>query len=165
MTNESEVPESGRAEREAVVVVNRHPVKTVLDWLRSGYPEGIPEKDHFAMLVVLRRRLSEDELEAVVALSIEHAHETPRRRIDYGHVRAVVADVLREEPSEDDVARVSARLSAGGWPVEHDDSPVPEDRRLADGTGHAASVEQRDEQGTPEKAAPPTDASGREGST
>ena len=117
------------------------------------------------MLVVLRRRLSEDELEAVVALSIEHAHETPRRRIDYGHVRAVVADVLREEPSEDDVARVSARLSAGGWPVEHDDSPVPEDRRLADGTGHAASVEQRDEQGTPEKAAPPTDASGREGST
>ena len=94
-------------------MVNRHPVKTVLDWLRSGYPEGIPEKDHFAMLVVLRRRLSEDELEAVVALSIEHAHETPRRRIDYGHVRAVVADVLREEPSEDDVARVSARLSAG----------------------------------------------------
>lgn len=145
LTNEPEGPESGRAEREVVVVVNRHPVKTVLDWLRSGYPEGIPEKDHFALLAVLRRRLSEDELEALVALSIEHAHETPRRRIDYDHVRAVMADVLREEPSEDDVARVSARLAAGGWPEEHDDSPMPEGARPAHGTEPAASVEQPDE--------------------
>ena len=100
-----------------------------------------------------------------MALSIEHAHETPRRRIDYDYVRAVMSDVLREEPSEDDVARVSARLAAGGWPVEHGDSPGLEDGRPAEGPGRAASVEQRVEHGPPEKGAPQTDDSGREGST
>lgn len=146
-------------------MVNRHPVRTVLDWLRSGYPEGIPEKDHFALLAVLRRRLSEDELEAVVALSIERAHERPRRRIDDDHVRAVMADVVQEEPSEDDVARVSARLAAGGWPGEHDDSPVPEGARPVEGTEPAATVEQPGERATPEKATTPPVDDSREGST
>lgn len=36
-------------------------MKAVLDWLRSGYPEGIPEKDHFAVLALLRRRLGDDD--------------------------------------------------------------------------------------------------------
>lgn len=34
----------------------------ILNWLREGYPEGVPPKDHFALLALLKRRLSEDEI-------------------------------------------------------------------------------------------------------
>ncbi len=99
-----------------------HPMKAVLDWLRSGYPEGVPEKDHFALLAVLRRRLSDDEIDQVVALSVEHAHETPDRHIDYARVREVVAGAVRVEPSEEDMERVSHRLEEGGWFLAQSDS-------------------------------------------
>ncbi|MBT2274152.1 DUF3349 domain-containing protein [Rhodococcus enclensis] len=92
-----------------------HPLKAVLDWLRSGYPEGVPEKDHFALLAVLRRRLSDDEIDQVVALSVEHAHQTPDRHIDYVRVRELIEGTIREEPSEEDLERVSRRLEEAGW--------------------------------------------------
>lgn len=98
------------------------PVKAVLDWLRSGYPEGIPEKDHFALLAVLRRRLSDDEIDQVVAMSVERAHETPDRHIDYARVRDLIAGTIHEEPSEEDIERVSRRLEEGGCSLARSDS-------------------------------------------
>lgn len=113
-----------------------HPLKAVLDWLRSGYPEGIPEKDHFALLAVLRRRLSDDEIVQVVTLSVEHAHETPDRHVDYARVREVVAGIIREEPSEEDMERVTSRLEEGGWSLTQTDSH--------DGEGCATDCSKRD---------------------
>lgn len=97
-------------------------MKAVLDWLRSGYPEGIPEKDLFALLAVLRRRLSDDEIDQVVAMSVEHAHETPDRHIDYARVRDLIAGAIDEEPSEEDIERFSRRLEEGGWSLAPSDS-------------------------------------------
>ncbi|MDT2008856.1 DUF3349 domain-containing protein [Rhodococcus opacus] len=95
-------------------------LRSVLDWLRAGYPEGIPAKDHFALLAVLRRRLTDEEIEQVVALSIETAHETPGRHVDYDDIRRLISDITHEEPSEEDIARVTETLEAGGWPVGTD---------------------------------------------
>lgn len=142
-------------------VVNRHPLKAVLDWLRGAYPEGIPDTDHFALLAVLRRRLSEEELDAVVSLSIEHAHETPRRRIDYSRVRAVMADVLREDPSEEDIERVCRRLEEGGWTVKEGEPSVPEDGTVGDEAGRGERGEQNIERVNaqePVRPAPPSAA-------
>lgn len=99
-----------------------HPVKAVLDWLRSGYPEGIPEKDHFALLAVLRRRLSDVEIDQVVAMSVERAHENSDRHIDYARVRDLIAGITDEEPSEEDIERVSRRLEEGVWSLAPSDS-------------------------------------------
>ncbi|MDI9918483.1 DUF3349 domain-containing protein [Rhodococcus sp. IEGM 1379] len=60
--------------------------------------------------------MTDDEIDEVVTLSIESAHETPDRHIDYCRVRALVARRLREEPSEEDMKRVSQRLESGRWP-------------------------------------------------
>ncbi len=109
-----------------------HPVKAVLDWLRSGYPEGIPEKDHFALLAVLRRRLGDDEMDQVVAMSVERAHETPDRHIDYVRVRDLIAGTIDEEPSEEDIERVSRRLEEGGWSLVPSDSHDGEEGCAAD---------------------------------
>jgi hypothetical protein len=37
----------------------------VLDWLREGYPAGVPPKDYIPLLTLLRRRLTEDEVREV----------------------------------------------------------------------------------------------------
>jgi len=102
--------------------MSRHPLRSVLDWLRGGYPEGVPDKDHFALLAVLRRRLTDAEIDEVIALSMERAHETPDRHIDYERARALVAGKLHEEPSEEDMHRVVQRLESGGWPGTDTDS-------------------------------------------
>ncbi|MGC0365413.1 hypothetical protein ABH922_003397 [Rhodococcus sp. 27YEA15] len=100
--------------------MSKYSLRSVLDWLRAGYPEGIPDKDHFALLAVLRRRLTDEEIEQVVTLSVESAHEVPDRDVDYDTIRSIIAGVIDEEPSESDVDRVTERLRAGGWPVTED---------------------------------------------
>lgn len=61
----------------------KYSLRSVLDWLRAGYPEGIPAKDHFALLAVLRRRLTDEEIAEVCEMSIATAHEHPERHVDY----------------------------------------------------------------------------------
>ena len=34
----------------------------ILGWLHQGYPEGVPQKDYFALLALLKRSLTEDEV-------------------------------------------------------------------------------------------------------
>lgn len=114
----------------------RHPLTAVLDWLRSGYPEGIPEKDHFAVLALLRRRLSDDEIDQVVALSVEHAHETPDRHIDYERVRELIAGTIGEEPSEEDIERITRRLDDVDWPLATSQSHDRDDDGAAYSTAH-----------------------------
>lgn len=97
-------------------------LRSVLDWLRSGYPEGIPAKDHFALLAVLRRRLTNDDIERVVALAVATAPEHPDRQLDYDKIARLITDVTHEEPTQEDIERVTKNLVAGGWPVVADDA-------------------------------------------
>ena len=41
-------------------------LQQVLDWLRAGYPEGVPPKDYFPLLALLTKQLSETEVDAVI---------------------------------------------------------------------------------------------------
>lgn len=102
-------------------VNNKFSLRSVLDWLRDVYPEGIPTKDHFALLAVLGRRLTDEEISEIIELSIATAHEHPERHVDYDALQAIIAGVIREEPTEEDMARVTERLEASGWPVVNDD--------------------------------------------
>ena len=43
------------------------------DWLKGGYPHGIPEADYVPLLAVLRRRLTEEEITLINEIS---AHNT-----------------------------------------------------------------------------------------
>ncbi|MBI5735367.1 MAG: DUF3349 domain-containing protein, partial [Mycolicibacterium neoaurum] len=37
-------------------------LENVLDWLHQGYPEGVPRTDYFALLALLKRSLTEEEV-------------------------------------------------------------------------------------------------------
>ena len=88
-------------------------VRRVADWLRAGYPAGVPEHDYVALLALLRRKLTQDEVEEVAdRLILLHPDgATPDA------VGAQIEALLQDEPHESDIARVSARLAAVGWPL------------------------------------------------
>jgi len=123
-------------------VNSKYSLRSVLDWLRAGYPEGIPAKDHFALLAVLGRRLTDEEIGQIVELSIATAHEHPDRHVDYDALKGIIAGVIHEEPTEEDVCRVTERLVAGGWPVVGDDGDDGDgdDTDSTDGTGAEAAT-------------------------
>jgi hypothetical protein len=91
--------------------VNRF-LSSVVSWLRAGYPEGIPPTDTFAVLALLTRRLSNDEVKVV-------ANELLARgdfdKIDIG---VLISKLTDELPSNEDVERVRKRLASKGWPLD-----------------------------------------------
>ena len=36
-------------------------LQSIVDYLRAGYPEGVPEQDYVPLFALLRRKLSDDE--------------------------------------------------------------------------------------------------------
>jgi hypothetical protein len=91
--------------------VNRF-LNSVVSWLRAGYPEGIPPTDTFAVLALLTRRLSNDEVKLV-------AHElTQRDEFDKVDIGVLINKLTDELPSEEDIERVRTRLAAKGWPLD-----------------------------------------------
>ncbi|MFB9376996.1 DUF3349 domain-containing protein [Kineococcus gynurae] len=87
----------------------------VLDWLRAGYPTGVPRQDYVALLGLLRRKLTEEEVHSIAGelAGMARVGEV----ITVADVERLITRATLDEPGEADVARVSARLAAGGWPL------------------------------------------------
>jgi hypothetical protein len=91
--------------------VNRF-LNSVVSWLRAGYPEGVPPTDTFALLALLTRRLSNDEVKLV-------ANELMQRdQFDKVDIGVLISKLTDELPSEEDIERVRTRLAANSWPVD-----------------------------------------------
>jgi hypothetical protein len=85
---------------------------SIVNWIRAGYPEGIPPTDSFPVLALLTRRLSNDEIKAVT-------HELIQRGdFDNVDIGVLITQVTDQLPSEEDVERVRERLAAKGWPFD-----------------------------------------------
>lgn len=85
-------------------------VSRVVDFLRAGYPAGLPATGYVPLFALLRRRVSDDEVAAIT------------ERIRAGGGPAGVADmgveisrITDEMPSLEDIGRVHDRLAALGW--------------------------------------------------
>lgn len=96
-------------------------LQRIVDWLRAGYPDGVPQDDYIPLVAILRRQLSEDEADEVSADLIAESAPPPEpiSKIDAG---VKISKVTQELPHEDDIARVRRHLEASGWPF--DDAPL-----------------------------------------
>ncbi|MFT3716856.1 MAG: DUF3349 domain-containing protein [Gordonia sp. (in: high G+C Gram-positive bacteria)] len=95
-------------------------LQAIVNWLRTGYPNGVPEHDYQPLFALLRRQLSEDEVGEVAGrLSIATPSDAAVDRVDTG---VAITRVTDETPLDRDVARVRARLEEAGWPF--DDVPL-----------------------------------------
>ena len=88
----------------------------MLGWLTAGYPDGIPATDRFAVVALLRRRLTDDQIHEIVEMLT--GADLPDGYISDAEIEDLTRRVMSEQPSPDDLARVSARLAAAGWPLE-----------------------------------------------
>lgn len=88
-------------------------LQSVVDFLRAGYPEGVPQRDYQPLFALLRRQLSPEEV-ALVADELDATGDLDSKAAIRAAIALVTPDV---EPNDADIARVRAHLAAGGWPL------------------------------------------------
>lgn len=93
--------------------------QSILEWLRAGYPEGIPPKDRIPLVALLRRKLSDAQIReiAIGAALAELSDINSDQVISSDEISAQIADLTSQTPSDEDIARVASVLAAAGWPL------------------------------------------------
>lgn len=93
----------------------------VLQYIRDGYPEGVPDRETAALYAVLQERIGG-----------ERALDVLRRLHEEGLLSDKSARALL--PDDTQMRRVAAKLVLGGWPLageaEEDDAPPREGSAL-----------------------------------
>lgn len=94
-----------------------------VEWLRAGYPAGVPRQDYVVLLGLLRRKLTDEEIHKI-AQDLADQAELSTDPITAVDIEEMINNSILQEASPEDVTRVSARLAAGGWPLS--DPPTDE---------------------------------------
>ena len=87
-----------------------------VDWLRQGYPTGVPRQDYVVLLGLLQRKLTEDEVRTVAQDLADNAilNDQPVTQDD---IEDMIKQSVLKPANPEDIARVSGHLAAGGWPL------------------------------------------------
>jgi hypothetical protein len=86
-------------------------LSSIVDFLRVGYPEGVPQQDYIPLLALLRRQLTDEEVREVVLSVLGEANP------DEATVDRAIRQVTKEPPLKSDLSRVASRLASVGWPL------------------------------------------------
>lgn len=87
----------------------------ILDWVRKGYPEGVPPKDYFPLLALLKRSLDEEQVtRAILTVFKEHGTDDP---VTEDQIRGAIHKVIEIEPNPEEINQVASRLASVGWPL------------------------------------------------
>jgi hypothetical protein len=93
---------------------NQTVLDNVLGWLHDGYPDGVPPKDYFPLLALLKRSLTEEE---VVKAAQSILKSTDSDEVTEAAIRTAVQAVIDKEPNPEEVHQVASRLASVGWPL------------------------------------------------
>jgi hypothetical protein len=87
-----------------------------VEWLRAGYPTGVPRQDYVVLLGLLQRTLTEDEVRGIARRLADESvfNDEPVGAED---IETMIKASVLQPARPEDVARVSAHLAAGGWPL------------------------------------------------
>lgn len=105
--------------RDTVRVNTTSLLASVLNWLRAGYPEGVPGPDRVPLLSLLRSTpLTEDQIKEVVRnITADGSTALTDGEISHDEIEAFIAEVSHHDAGPESIARVSANLAAAGWPL------------------------------------------------
>lgn len=96
------------------MAVNQTVLDNVLGWLHQGYPEGVPPTDYFALLALLKRSLTEEEVVQAAQSILKKSHSDT---VTEDEIRTAVQAVIDKEPNPEEIHQVAARLASVGWPL------------------------------------------------
>jgi hypothetical protein len=86
-------------------------LQSIVDFLRKGYPQGVPEQDYLPLFALLRRRLTDDEVKTLAEDLVASSEDEATTHA----IRSAIEHVINETPSEADVERVLDQLQSAGW--------------------------------------------------
>jgi len=84
----------------------------IVEWLRAGYPEGVPDVDYIPLFALLGSQLTNNDVNLIADELVHEANPESAEAI-----KKAIADVTNTTPNDADINRVRARLAAGGWPL------------------------------------------------
>jgi endonuclease III len=90
-------------------------LQKIVDWLRAGYPHGVPEVDYVPLFALLARRLSLEEVDQVTTAMVAESliHDT----VTEEQIRDAISAVTEQPALESDVQRIEEHLASVGWVV------------------------------------------------
>lgn len=86
----------------------------VVGWLNAGYPQGVPPKDYFPLLALLKRSLTDEE---VVKAAHSILKSTDSETVTEDEIRSAIHDLIEKEPNPEEIHQVASRLASVGWPL------------------------------------------------
>jgi hypothetical protein len=93
--------------------------ESILNWLRAGYPEGVPGPDRVPLLALLRSTpLTEEQIKDVVR-NITASDSAPLAdgELTTDEIGEFISEVTHHDAGSENVQRVAAKLAAAGWPL------------------------------------------------
>ena len=92
---------------------------SILQWLRAGYPEGVPGPDRVPLLALLRATpLTENQVKEIVRnLTDADGSALADGEITADEIAEFIKDVTHHDAGPENVQRVAAKLAAAGWPL------------------------------------------------
>jgi len=95
-------------------------VQAIVDFVRKGYPQGVPQQDYMPLFALLGRKLSEEEIGELaeeLAATASDARGSAARGVVIG---AAIERLTHVAPSEAEIERVRLLLQSVGWDAESD---------------------------------------------
>ncbi len=94
-------------------------IGSILNWLRAGYPDGVPGADRVPLLALLRATpLTEEQVNEVVRnITAENSTALADKIIDRDEIAEFIKDVTHHDAGPENIKRVAAKLAAAGWPL------------------------------------------------
>lgn len=113
--------QAGSAQADSAQAGNLAPspglVQRISDWFDIGFPDGVPATDRVPILALLRRRLTDEEVEQIARRLEREADGQP---VAASAAEALILEVTHDEATPHELERVAARLAARGWPLASD---------------------------------------------
>ena len=98
--------------------------QSILQWLRGGYPEGVPGPDRVPLLALLRTTpLTEEQVKEIVR-NITDTETGAGGEITRDEIAEFISDVTNHDAGPENIQRVAARLAAAGWPLDGFNEPA-----------------------------------------
>ena len=93
--------------------------QSILNWLRAGYPGGVPGPDRVPLLALLRNTpLSEDEVREVVREITADSTVLAAGVINRDEIEQFIEGVAHHDGGPENIRRVAAKLAEAGWPLD-----------------------------------------------
>lgn len=98
-------------------------IKQIIEWLRVGYPDGIPENDYVPLFAILALKLRDKDIKAIADSIKEAAGDKQGKKgkkipIEADKANKIISDTLGVVPTELDLQRVRAKLRKKGVNLE-----------------------------------------------